>query len=241
MDYNEVTLVTAFIAGTISFLSPCVLPLLPTYIAFLTGAESGNLQGDNLVNTWPFLLRISCFLSGLSLVFIMMGATASYFGQLFLDYQDAIRQIGAIFMVIMGIHLLGIVKLEWLEREYRPLLQHTFQGPIGAFILGVAFTAGWTPCTGPILASILVYASTTITLTQGAFLLFVYSLGFSVPFLLMALFFKNYFFRIKFVMKWLPYLQGLSGVMLIIIGIMLYFNLIQRVLGIFLGFEGFQS
>jgi len=171
----------------------------------------------------------------------MMGATASYFGQLFLDYQDAIRQIGAIFMVIMGIHLLGIVKLEWLEREYRPLLQHTFQGPIGAFILGVAFTAGWTPCTGPILASILVYASTTITLSQGAFLLFVYSLGFSVPFLLMALFFKNYFFRIKVVMKWLPYLQGLSGVMLIIIGIMLYFNLIQRVLGIFLGFEGFQS
>ncbi|EIW17108.1 MULTISPECIES: cytochrome c biogenesis CcdA family protein [Pelosinus] len=241
MDYNEVTLVTAFIAGTISFLSPCVLPLLPTYMAFLTGAESGKLQDDNLVNTWPFLLRISCFLSGLSLVFIMMGATASYFGQLFLDYQDAIRQIGAIFMVIMGIHLLGIVKLEWLEREYRPLLQHTFQGPIGAFILGVAFTAGWTPCTGPILASILVYASTTITLSQGAFLLFVYSLGFSVPFLLMALFFKNYFFRIKVVMKWLPYLQGLSGVMLIIIGIMLYFNLIQRVLGIFLGFEGFQS
>ena len=240
MDYNEVTLITAFIAGTISFFSPCILPLLPTYMAFLTGAESGKLQDDNLVITWPFLLRISCFLSGLSLVFIMMGATASYFGQLFLDYQDAIRQIGAIFMVIMGIHLLGIVKLEWLEREYRPLLQNTFQGPIGAFILGVAFTAGWTPCTGPILASILVYASTTITLSQGAFLLFIYSLGFSVPFLLMALLFKNYFFRIKIVMKWLPYLQGLSGVMLIIIGIMLYFNLIQRVLGIFLGFDGFQ-
>jgi cytochrome c-type biogenesis protein len=240
MDYNEVTLITAFIAGTISFFSPCILPLLPTYMAFLTGAESKKLQDDNLVITWPFLLRISCFLSGLSLVFIMMGATASYFGQLFLDYQDAIRQIGAIFMVIMGIHLLGIVKLEWLEREYRPLLQNTFQGPIGAFILGVAFTAGWTPCTGPILASILVYASTTITLSQGAFLLFIYSLGFSVPFLLMALLFKNYFFRIKIVMKWLPYLQGLSGVMLIIIGIMLYFNLIQRVLGIFLGFDGFQ-
>lgn len=240
MDYNEVTLITAFIAGTISFFSPCILPLLPTYMAFLTGAESEKIQDDNVVITWPFLLRISCFLSGLSLVFIMMGATASYFGQLFLDYQDAIRQIGAIFMVIMGIHLLGIVKLEWLEREYRPLLQNTFQGPIGAFILGVAFTAGWTPCTGPILASILVYASTTITLSQGAFLLFIYSLGFSVPFLLMALLFKNYFFRIKNVMKWLPYLQGLSGVMLIIIGIMLYFNLIQRVLGIFLGFDGFQ-
>jgi cytochrome c-type biogenesis protein len=240
MDYNEVTLITAFIAGTISFFSPCILPLLPTYMAFLTGAESEKIQDDNVVITWPFLLRISCFLSGLSLVFIMMGATASYLGQLFLDYQDAIRQIGAIFMVIMGIHLLGIVKLEWLEREYRPLLQNTFQGPIGAFILGVAFTAGWTPCTGPILASILVYASTTITLSQGAFLLFIYSLGFSVPFLLMALLFKNYFFRIKNVMKWLPYLQGLSGVMLIIIGIMLYFNLIQRVLGIFLGFDGFQ-
>ncbi|SFL31187.1 cytochrome c biogenesis CcdA family protein [Pelosinus propionicus] len=241
MDYNEVTLVTAFIAGTLSFLSPCVLPLLPTYMAFLTGVESEKIQADNLVITWPFVLRISCFLSGLTLVFVMMGTTASYFGQIFLDNQNVIRQIGAIFMVIMGIHLVGIIKLEWLEREYRPLLQNTFQGPIGAFILGVAFTAGWTPCTGPILASILVYASAATTLGQGAFLLFIYSLGFSVPFLLMAFLFKNYFFRIKFVMKWLPYLQGISGIMLIIIGILLYFNLIQRVLGIFLGFDGFQS
>lgn len=239
MEYNKVTLITAFIAGAVSFLSPCMLPLLPTYMALLTGAKIQKAKKDKSVIRWPFLLRVSCFLSGFSVVFVVMGATASYFGQLFLDYQTLIRQIGAIFMIVMGVHLSGIIKLGWLEREYRPLLYNTFQGPIGAFLLGVAFTAGWTPCTGPILASILVYAGTANTLSQGALLLFVYSLGFSVPFFVVAMLFNSYFDRIRAIARWLPYLQVLSGGILVIIGIMLYFNLIQRALGIFLEFSNF--
>lgn len=233
MEYSQVTLITAFIAGAISFLSPCVIPLLPTYIAILAGVETPKANPENQVLTGGFLLRVGCFLSGFITVFVMMGATASYLGQLFWDYQTVIRQTGAIFMVIMGIHLTGIIKLEWLEREYRPLLHNTFHGPVGSFFLGVAFTAGWTPCTGPILASILFYAGIADSLSKGACLLFVYSLGFSVPFLVLAVFFNCYLYRLRVISKWLAPLQIISGGILIGIGIMLYFNLVQRALGIF--------
>jgi cytochrome c-type biogenesis protein len=236
MDQNHVTLLTAFIAGFLSFLSPCVIPVLPTYTAFLTGAGrqgtgAGSKEGDN----WHFLLHASCFFCGFILVFVVMGATASYFGQVFLVYQQIIRQVGAFFMVLMGLHLLGVLKVSWLEREYRPLLTNTLQGPIGAFILGVAFTAGWTPCTGPILASILLYASVTTSLQEGALLLFVYAMGFSVPFLLVSVLFKNYFYKVRKIVRWLPLLHRLAGVVLLIIGVILYFDLMQRVFGFLWG------
>lgn len=229
MEDHNVTLLTAFIAGTFSCLSPCILPVLPTYTALLAGI--GTKRGEN-GNTWNFLLNSMCFLCGFILVFVVMGATASYFGQVFLDYQQIIRQVGAVFMVIMGIQVLGIIKIRWLGREYRPLLTSTFQGPVGAFILGVAFTAGWTPCTGPILTSILVYASTATTLGEGAFLLLIYAVGFSVPFLIVALLFTNYFYQIRQLYKWLPFIQQLSGTVLVIVGVIMFFGSMQRVLSI---------
>jgi len=228
---NNITLITAFIAGTVSFLSPCVLPVLPTYTAFLAGTRVTDVMSSQ----WRFILNALCFLSGFTLVFVVMGATASYFGQIFLDYQDVIRQSGAVFMIIMGGHLLGIIKVTALQREYRPLLATTLGGPIGAFILGVAFTAGWTPCSGPILASILVYASTTETLGQGALLLFAYAMGFCVPFLIVALLLNKYLYKVRKIYKWLPFVQRLSGVVLIIAGIIIYFDLTQKVLGIVWG------
>ena len=231
---NNITLITAFIAGAVSFLSPCVLPVLPTYTAFLAG--TGTNKTDVISNKWSFLLNALCFLGGFTLVFVMMGATASYFGQVFLDYQEVIRQTGAVFMVIMGGHLLGIFRVAVLQREYRPLLTTTLGGPIGAFVLGVAFTAGWTPCIGPILASILVYASTTATLGQGALLLFVYAMGFCVPFLIVALLLNKYLYKVKKLYKWLPFVQQASGVVLIAAGIIIYFDLMQKVLGAVWGF-----
>jgi cytochrome c-type biogenesis protein len=229
MDNQNVTLLTAFIAGMLSFLSPCILPVFPTYMAILAG--TGSKKEDDGI-PWHFLRNASCFLCGFILVFVVMGATASYFGQIFIDYQELIRQIGAVFMVVMGIHLLGILKIRWLEREYRPLLTSTFQGPAGAFILGIAFTAGWTPCTGPILAAILVYASAANTLGQGTLLLLLYALGFSIPFLIVALLFNNYFYRIRQLYKWLPLIQQLAGIVLAIVGTIMYFDLMQRVLSI---------
>jgi len=232
MDDN-ITLITAFIAGTVSFLSPCVLPVLPTYTAFLAG--TGTKTTGVMKSKWGFLLNALCFLSGFTIVFVVMGATASYFGQVFLDYQEVIRQIGAVFMVIMGGQLLGIFQFTVLQREYRPLLTTTLSGPVGAFILGVAFTAGWTPCIGPILASILVYASTSATLGQGALLLFVYAMGFCMPFLIVALLLNKYLYKVRKIYRWLPLVQQASGVVLIIAGIVIYFDLMQKVLGMVWG------
>jgi len=226
---DHVTLLTAFIAGGVSFVSPCVLPLLPTYTAFLAGTSSKSING--ITNRWELLINALCFLSGFTIVFVVMGATASYFGQVFFDYQQMIRQFGAVFMVFMGAHLLGVLKMTILQREYRPLFVNTLRGPIGAFILGITFTAGWTPCIGPILSSILLYASTTETLQQGAFLLFIYSMGFCVPFLFMALLLNKYLHKMKKIYKWLPLVQQLSGLILIMTGIILYFDLMQKMLG----------
>ena len=230
---NNITLITAFIAGTVSFLSPCVLPVLPTYIAFLAG--SGTKGADVKSNKRGFIVNTLCFLSGFTFVFVVMGATASYFGQVFLDYQDVIRQSGAIFMVIMGGHLLGLFEFAALQHEYRPLLTLALGGPIGAFVLGVAFTVGWTPCIGPILASILVYASITATLGQGALLLFVYAMGFCVPFLIVSLLLNKYLYKARKLYKWLPFVQQTSGVVLIVAGIIIYFDWMQKILGVILG------
>lgn len=218
---------TAFGAGLVSFLSPCVLPLVPTYTAFLAG--SGVKDGTK-PEEWRFFLNSVSFLSGFTLVFVAMGATASLFGQFFFDYQDTIRKFGALFMIVMGLQMIGVFRFTALSREYRPLLSTTFQGPVGAFILGVAFTAGWTPCTGPILASILVYAASADTVGEGALLLFVYALGFTVPFFLITLLMNRYLPSIKTFYQYLPAIQRGAAIILIIAGILVYFDLVQVVI-----------
>lgn len=228
MPEENVTLLTAFAAGVLSFLSPCVLPVVPTFSALLTGA------GDAAANGKParFWLNAILFLTGFTLVFVIMGATASYFGQLLIEHQRTVQKIGAVFMVLMGLQLSGLFSFGVLSREYRPLMQYTFQGPLGAFLLGVAFTIGWTPCTGPILATILVYAGTADTLMQGAFLLFVYSMGFSLPFIALAAIIRKYLFSISSLYKWLPGILRAAGIILIIIGISIFFDWLQAGLGI---------
>ena len=229
MDNNNITLVTALIAGGVSFLSPCVLPMLPTYTALLAG--TGTKQVESSREKWRLLINAICFLSGFTMIFVVMGATASYLGEIFFDYQQTISKIGAIFMIIMGSHLVGFGELAILQREYRPFLGKTLGGPFGAFCLGVAFTAGWTPCIGPILASILVYASTTATLSEGALLLFVYAMGFCLPFLLMAILCSKYIYQVRKIYKWLPLVHRGAGIVLIVAGIIMYFGWTQRILG----------
>lgn len=225
---NSITFIAAFAAGMVSFLSPCILPLLPTYTALLAGTTSAEDRPDS----WRLVLNTVFFLAGFTLVFMAMGASISYVGRFFYQYQDIVRKAGALFMVLMGLYLLKVFRFSLLQREYRPFLNSAFQGPGGAFLLGIAFTSGWTPCIGPILASILVYAGTTANLGQGILLLFIYSLGFAVPFLVIAVLLNKYAFRIRAIYKWLPLVQQLSGAMLIFTGIAIYFNLMQKVLGI---------
>ncbi len=226
MDYNF-TLLTVFGAGFVSFLSPCILPMLPTYTALLAGGGQ-TAAGDR----WTFLINAISFLSGFTIIFVAMGATASFIGELFLDYQEVIRKVGAVFMVIMGLQVLGILRISGLEREHRPFLKSTFAGPVGAFLLGLAFTAGWTPCTGPILATVLMYAGATATVSQGAFLLLIYAMGFCLPFLALAMLINRYMNKIRGIYKWLPVIQQVAGAVLIVAGIFIYFDLMQKGLGI---------
>ena len=230
----QISLVAAFMAGMVSLLSPCVLPLLPTYFAFL-GGNSESIE-DKSSNQWV-LLRNSCFfLSGFTLVFIIMGASASLIGQLFFDYQDLIRKVGAIFIIIMGILLTGLLTIPALQQEHRPLLHYSFRGPIGAFLFGVAVTVGWTPCIGPILASILMYASTEEMVRQGAVLLFVYAMGFCLPFILLAFLYNKFLFRFSSIYSWLPWIQRISGFVIILVGIGIYFNWINVLLSILVSY-----
>ena len=232
MTEQNVPLLTAFAAGILSFLSPCVLPVVPTFGAFLAGTGEVKSEGTASSRFW---LNAGFFLIGFTLVFVIMGATASYFGQLLLEHQRLIQKVGAVFMVLMGLQLSGLFSLGLLEREYRPLLHHTFTGPLGAFLLGAAFTIGWTPCTGPILATILVYAGTAGTLWQGALLLFVYAMGFCLPFLGLAALLRKYIFSLNGVFKWLPAIRRGAGIVLILVGIIIYFDWLQKGLGLFWG------
>ena len=227
----DISLIGAFLAGIASLLSPCVLPLLPTYFAFL-GGNSRSQMGKKTSSQRLLLRNSFFFLCGFTMVFVIMGASASFIGQLFFSYQEILRKIGAVFMAIMGIQLTGFFTIPLLQQERRPLLQYTFSGPLGAFIFGAAVTIGWTPCIGPILASILLYASTEDMVNQGAALLFVYAMGFCLPFMLLAFLYNKFLFRLSAIYPWLPWIQCISGIVIILVGIAIYFDLMNTLLAI---------
>lgn len=215
----ELSFGAVFLAGIVSFFTPCVLPLLPAYSALLFGCdERGETHG---------LLNSSAFLLGFCLVFVAMGATVGALADFFWDYQQLIRKIGAVFMIVMGCYMLGIFKPLVLEQERRPLLKRTFNGPVGAFVFGIAFTVGWTPCVSPILASVLAYASTTATAAQGSMFLLVYALGFCIPFLAMAALANSYMQKLRSLYKYLPLIQKISGAVIILLGIALYMDWVR--------------
>lgn len=220
----------AFFAGVVSVFSPCVLPVLPTYGALLT--SSAIAADDKQAQPSTVLLRVSLFFLGFCLVFIIMGATASLAGQVFLKYQNGIREMSAIIMMVLGLQLMGILRISLLAREYRPWLSGTFQGPVGAFILGVAFTTGWTPCVGPILSTILLYAGTTATLHTGIVLLLAYAIGFAGPFLALAIVCHRYYTRMRCPYLLIVWLQKAAGLVILLIGLGIYFNWLQVIPGL---------
>ena len=229
MEIGNMTIMAVFLGGFLSFLSPCVLPLLPTFSAILAGsvADEADKPRNIYINTL-------CFLTGFTLIFIAMGATASFVGQWFFDYQPVLKKVGAVMIILMGVFLSGLIKFTPMQREYRPFLKKTFRGPFGSFLLGMAFTIGWTPCTGPILATILLYAGGTNTVGMGSFLLLVYAMGFSIPFFLLAVVLRKYIFCIRNIYEWLPKIQKIAGYMLILIGIFIWMDWIEKGLGMFL-------
>lgn len=206
-------------AGVFSFLSPCVLPLVPSYLTFVTGMSLDELQEG--VNRKATFIHSTLFVLGFSTIFILLGASASFLGQFFRQYELWIARIGGLIIIVLGLHLSGVFKLTPLMREKRIHLNDKPAGYIGTFGVGMAFGAGWTPCIGPILGAILTYGFSQDTMWAGVGLLSVYSLGLAVPFLIAALALDQFLQTFKRFRHWIPIVEKASGILLILLGLLL--------------------
>jgi cytochrome c-type biogenesis protein len=233
MPGAELNVLLAVAAGLLSFLSPCVLPILPSYLSFIAGVSFEELQGTvaNPRTRRAILINSLLFVMGFSLVFITLGAGASFLGQALFESQVIIRRIGGAFVILMGLYVAGWLRIPFLMREWRADLSHRPAGYLGAVLTGVTFAAGWTPCIGPILGSILTLASVSQTATTGILMLAAYSMGLAIPFLLSSLMidrFLVFFDRFK---RFLPVVTRVSGIILIAVGLLLvtdYFATLSR-------------
>jgi cytochrome c-type biogenesis protein len=216
-DGVSVSLFVAFAAGLLSFLSPCVLPLIPSYVGFLTGLTADELQ----MRRGTALLHALWFVGGFGLIFILLGASASVLGALFLRSQVWIARIGGVLIILFGLYLLGVLRPAILMRERRIHLSRKPLGYVGSSVAGIAFGAAWTPCIGPILGAILTLAATRSSVEQGTALLGVYTAGLALPFLLTALLLDRFLFWFQRFRPYLVWVERISGVLLILLGILL--------------------
>ena len=219
---SEIGYITALLGGILSFLSPCVLPLIPSYVSFITGISFEDFKtGDKARIRKLTIINSSAFVLGFSTVFILLGVSSSYIGNLFAVYYDQVRIIGGIIIILFGLYVMGVLKLNFLALDKRIHLQSKPRGYFGAFIVGLTFGAGWTPCIGPILGSILFIASTTGSAMQGFKLLLVYSAGLAIPFVTTALLINTFLSHFSAIQKYMRLIMILSGLLLIGFGIIL--------------------
>ena len=220
-------LFVAFAAGVLSFLSPCVLPLVPSYIGFLTGMSLPEMGGRRRVALGHALL----FVLGFSLVFVLLGASATALGRALNYYQLWLQRIGGVLIILFGLVCLGVIKVGFLSQERRVQVEHKPVGYLGSALVGMAFGAGWTPCIGPVLGAILGLAATAHDLSRGMLLLAAYSAGLAVPFLIAAVAldaFLDWFQRFR---KYLPWVMRVSGVLLVFVGVLLVTGEFTRLAG----------
>jgi len=222
---SQISLLIAFTAGVFSFISPCVLPLIPSYLTYITGISFDELvENQSRSVRRRTLFHSLFFILGFTLVFVALGASATYVGNFFQENQALIRRIGGVIVILLGIHITGLVKLNLLEREKRFEFNDKPLGYLGSILVGIAFAAGWTPCIGPILASILLYASTSENVGGGIILLVAYSLGLGLPFLISALAFNTFLAYFSRFNRYLRMVSIVSGVFLVIVGLLLIFD-----------------
>ena len=219
----EVSYFGAALAGLLSFLSPCVLPLVPPYLAFIGGTTSEQISSEQSEDKEAFrriVISSLFFVMGFTTVFVALGATASTIGQFIGSNLDTLAKIGGVIIIIFGLHFLGIFRIGFLYREARYHVENKPAGFLGAYIIGLAFAFGWTPCIGPVLAVILAMAAAADTLADGVLLLFIYSLGLGIPFVLAAMAMKPFMSFMKKSRKYLGYVEKTMGVFLIVTGIL---------------------
>ena len=222
MNSENITYAVAFAAGLITFLSPCLLPLIPSFIAYITGVSFGDLKdaSKRAVVMRKTISHALLFILGFSVIFVLLGLTATFIGKALFQYQKYIRIGGGILIIIFGLYLAGIIKLDFLIKERR--LNITAKGAtyLGSFLIGVTFAAAWTPCAGPILGSILVRAGTKTDVATGAKLLSAYSAGVAVPFLLVAVLINYFLESFKKIQKIVGAINVVGGIFLVIVGIL---------------------
>jgi cytochrome c-type biogenesis protein len=223
---RNVSMVVAFSAGVFSFLSPCVLPLFPSYLSFITGMSLEQLQASESqrVERRRIVAHSLAFILGFSMVFVAMGASFSALGQLLFDWRDVIRMVGGGLIVVFGLYIAGLLPLSWLGRYQQVQLRSKPAGLVGSWVVGVTFAIGWTPCVGPILGSILSLAGTAETVTAGMALLGAYSAGLALPFFLSSLALGAFLVAFRRFRPWIPLVERAAGVLLVVVGILVLTN-----------------
>jgi cytochrome c-type biogenesis protein len=223
----EVGLLASFVAGLLSFLSPCILPLVPAYLGFLSGM---SILGDGgQAQTGRIVVRAAAFVVGFSCVFIALGASASLAGRLVSEHLTLLSRLSGLVIIALGLHLSGVLRFAGLMREVRFDMSSRPAGILGAFVIGLAFGFGWTPCVGPVLASILLMSGASDTVGQGTMLLAAYAAGIGVPFLLAAAFSGPVLRGIGRMKRFLPLVEKVMGAALIATGLLVFFGLMPAV------------
>jgi cytochrome c-type biogenesis protein len=220
---ENVTLLAAFIAGILSFISPCVLPLIPGYISFVSGATLDDMRGaGSSASRRQVLVTSLAFVIGFSIVFVALGASASAVGKFLFRNAPVLEKIAGGIIIVFGLHLMGVFRLRFLEVEKRMQSNRKPAGPVGALLVGLAFAFGWTPCIGPILGGILLVAGAKETVGEGVLLLAVYSLGLGVPFLLTSLAIDRFFLVSRAIRRHYHTIELVSGGLLVAVGVLIF-------------------
>ncbi len=231
---TEVSIPLAFLGGILSFISPCVLPLVPSYISFVTGISFEELTDDDGKNLKKVIFKNSImFILGFTTVFVViLGSSAQLLGNVFMEYQDIVRRVGGIIIIVLGVHIIGVINFKFLQREKR---LHFFKekpsGMLGSFLVGIGFAAGWTPCIGPILSAIFAVAATSKSAWSGMSLFVAYSAGLAIPFLLTSLginTFLKYFNKLK---RYMRAVSIVTGLFLIVTGVLIFSNSLAIIAG----------
>ncbi len=230
---ENVTLLAAFGAGLLSFISPCVLPLIPGYLSYISGLSLDEMRGGATAQAAAtvapgtrrrVITSSLAFIFGFSLVFIALGATASAVGQFLMQRLPLLNRIAGIIIIVFGLHTMGVLRIEWLYQEKRVHTQKKPAGFFGAALVGIAFAFGWTPCIGPILAGIFAVAASRDTVGDGVQLLATYSLGLAVPFFATALAINRFFTALAKIRRHYHKIELVSGALLVVIGLLIFTN-----------------
>lgn len=221
MELGSVSLPIAFGAGFLSFFSPCILPLIPVYIMYMAGV---NLESELAERRLIAVTRTIGFIIGFTIIFLIMGTSASFIGKIFIRNKDIFSKVSGALIVIFGLSMMGIIKLGFLNMGSKVKSPKKVTNWFSSILMGMAFAAGWTPCFGPVLASILIYAGGADTVSKGVYLLLVYSIGMAIPFLFTALFINVFSKFLEKTEKFMIYVPKISGLIMVIFGILVFFN-----------------